>query len=159
MSALHGSELIIRDYVSMLGLQAFYPSGETLQRERSPLGLPRGLDFVPLEIFLDVRSEATDYDRIVLKTDTAVSFDRFNHLRTARGLEWPEVHDNDGEAVRHLRIHQVSILRRRSSNISGFDHCHRSARHHVRYFQALHSIIQRGHRSPHVSRSRPPSPL
>ena len=94
----------------MLGLQAFYPSEETLQRERSPLGLPRGLDFVPLEIFLDVRSEATDYDRIILKTDAAVSLDRFNHLRMLRGLEWPEVNDNEAEAVRHLRIHQVSLL-------------------------------------------------
>ncbi len=100
-------------FCSMSGVQAFYPNEHTLQRERTPTGIPRGLDFVPLEIFLDVRSEATDYDRIVLKTDAAMAFDRFNHLRMPRGLEWPEVLDLHGEPIRHLRIHQVSIMTRR----------------------------------------------
>ena len=92
----------------MKGLQAFYPSEETIQRVRSSSGGPGGLDFLPLEIFVDVRSEATDYDRIVSKTDAAVSYDKFNHLRMPRGLEWPDAKDENGETVRHLRLHQVS---------------------------------------------------
>jgi hypothetical protein len=95
-----------RDYVFLKGMQAFYPTEETMCRERGPQGVPRGLDFVPLEIFLDVRSEATDYDRIVLKTDAALSFDRFNHLRLPRGLQWPEVDEDNGTDTSHLRIHQ-----------------------------------------------------
>lgn len=101
--------LTVSHYASMHGLQAFYPSEETMHRDRSPAGIPRGLDFVPLEIFLDVRSEATDYDRIVLKTDAALAFDRFNLLRMPRGLEWPDVKDAYGESIRHLRVHQVRM--------------------------------------------------
>ena len=95
-----------RQYVSLKGVQAFYPSTETMKRERSTDGIPKGLEFLPLEIFLDVRSEATDYDRIVLKTDAAMAMDRFNHLRVPRGLEWPEAVDEDGEPIHHLRLHQ-----------------------------------------------------
>ena len=90
----------------MQGLQAFYPNANTMQRERTALGVPRGLDFVPLEIFLDVRSEATDYDRIVLKADAALLFDRFNHLRLPHGLEWPSVKNDEGYPINHLRRHQ-----------------------------------------------------
>ncbi|EIW73580.1 hypothetical protein TREMEDRAFT_70997 [Tremella mesenterica DSM 1558] len=100
------AEVMARQYVSMKGLQAFYPNSEMMERERSMDGIPKGLDFLPLEIFLDVKSEATDYDRIVLKTDAAMSLDRFNHLRVPRGLEWPEAMDDAGEPIHHLRLHQ-----------------------------------------------------
>ena len=96
----------IRTYVAMKGLQAFYPSENTMRRERGPLDVPRGLDFLPLEILLDVRSEATDYDRIVLKTNAALYTDRFNHLRVPRGLDWPNVKDDEGYSMDHLRRHQ-----------------------------------------------------
>jgi hypothetical protein len=56
-------------YVTLKRLQAIYPIGKTMCRERGPFGVPRGLDVDPLEIFLDIRSEATNYDRIVLRTD------------------------------------------------------------------------------------------
>ncbi len=102
-----------RNYVILKGLQAFYPCEASLQRAHPGQGAPHGLgglDFVPLEIFLDVRSEATDYDRIVLKSDIAISMDKFNHLRLPRGLDWPaEVHDN-GLHTEHLRLHQVRTL-------------------------------------------------
>jgi hypothetical protein len=91
----------------MQGVQAFYPNANAMHRDKGQLGMPQGLDFLPLEIFLDVRSEATDYDRIVLKTDAALSFDKFNHLRMPRGLEWPDVKDEKGEPIEHLRLHQV----------------------------------------------------
>ena len=94
-----------RNYVSVKNLHGFYPTAETMQRERGPLGVPRGLDFLPLEIFVDVRSEATDYDRIVLKTNAALSLDRFNHLRMPRGLDWPAAAE-DGQEIKHLRLHQ-----------------------------------------------------
>jgi len=97
-----------RHYISLKGLQAFHPTKEALQRERKEAQHQRGLDFIPLEIFLDVRSEATDYDRIVLKTDAAISFDRFNHLRMPRGLDWPAAKDEWGQEIQHLRLHQVS---------------------------------------------------
>ncbi|KAL7425084.1 Protein SABRE [Cryptotrichosporon argae] len=100
------ADVMARNYVKLKGLQAFSPTDETMSRETGSRGVPRGLDFVPLEIFLDVRSEATDYDRIILKTDAAMSFDKFNHLRMPRGLEWPEATDENGRTINHLRIHQ-----------------------------------------------------
>lgn len=130
-----------------------------MQRKRSHLSIPRGLDFVPLEIFLDVRSEATDYDRIILKTDITLAFDRFNHLRMPRGLEWPDAKDEDGEIIRHLRVHQVGVSLLMSADLAGSDHRHRSTPHHVSYIQALHSSLRRRHRPPYVSRSRPSAPL
>lgn len=92
----------------MKGVQAFYPTAEALRRERSG-GKPRGLDFIPLEIFLDVKSEATDYDRIVLKSDISLAVDKFNHLRLLQGLDWPkDAVDEMGDPITHLRMHQVS---------------------------------------------------
>lgn len=105
----------------MQGLQGFYPTTEALKRERTQLGMPRGLDFIPLEIFLDVKSEATDYDRVLQKSDIMVSIDKFNNIRMPRGLEWPDTLDEYGEPIKHLRVHQVSVLTCR--NKQGFiDH-------------------------------------
>ena len=95
----------------MKGLQAFYPNEETLSRERHEGG-STGLFHVPalpLEIFLDVRSEARDYDRIILKTDAALSVDRFNHLRMPRGLQWPDTRDEYGDTIKHLKVHMVRL--------------------------------------------------
>lgn len=95
----------------MKGLQAFYPNDKTLARDRRDGRAGNGLRSVPalpLEIFLDVRSEATDYDRIILKTDAAVLIDRFNHLRMPRGLQWPDAKDEYGDTVKHLKVHMVS---------------------------------------------------
>lgn len=89
----------------MSGLQAFYPTEEIMSR-CGPTGIPKGLDFLPLEIFLDVKSEATDFDRIVLKTDAALGVDKFNHLRLPRGLEWPDVANDVGARLKHLSVHQ-----------------------------------------------------
>lgn len=94
----------------MKGLQAFYPNAQTLARERAEDGTSRGLCRVPalpLEIFLDIRSEATDYDRIILKTDAAISMDNFNKLRVLRGLKYPKVNDEFGEPITHLESHMV----------------------------------------------------
>jgi hypothetical protein len=44
----------------------------------------------------------------VLRTDAALSFDKFNHLRMPRGLEWPDAVNEVGESIDHLRLHQVS---------------------------------------------------
>jgi hypothetical protein len=96
----------------MKGLQAFYPNAQTLARERAEDGPSRSLCRVPalpLEIFLDIRSEATDYDRIILKTDAAISMDHFNKLRVSRGLKYPKVKDDYGEPVTHLGLHMVSV--------------------------------------------------
>lgn len=97
-------------YVAVKGLQAFYPTAEALQRERDQSLGRLGLDFIPLEIFLDVRSEATDYDRIISKSDAAISYDRFNHLRMPRGLDWPQAKDEWGQDIQHLRLHQVRLV-------------------------------------------------
>ncbi|KAK4684426.1 hypothetical protein P7C73_g5753, partial [Tremellales sp. Uapishka_1] len=104
----YSSEVMSRNYISMQGLQAFYPCDEARRRDRmkSSAAFRDRLDFVPLEIFLDVRSEALDYDRIVLKTDAAISLDKFNHLRLPRGLDWPKAEDGDEESIRHLALHQ-----------------------------------------------------
>jgi len=56
---------------------------------------------------LDVKSEAKDYDRIILKTDAAISQDKFNKLRVQRDLKWPETHDEQGEPIKHLKEHMV----------------------------------------------------
>lgn len=94
----------------MQGLQGFYPTAEALKRERTQAGMPRGLDFIPLEIFLDVKSEATDYDRVLQKSDIMISIDKFNNIRMPRGLDWPDTLDEYGEPIKHLRVHQVSVL-------------------------------------------------
>ena len=91
------------------GLQAFHPNQKSLARDHGCVGKPNGLDFLPLEIFLDTRSESTDYDRVVLKTDAAISYDKFNHLRMPRGLEWPKALDEHGQPMMHLRLHRVSF--------------------------------------------------
>lgn len=108
-----------RIYTSVKGLQAFYPTAEALQREHDQLPDRKGLDFIPLEIFLDVKSEATDYDRIVSKTDAAFSYDRFNHLRMPRGLDWPHAKDAWGQDIQHLRLHQVSPTTRLCGILTG----------------------------------------
>lgn len=100
------SEVLSRTYVAAKGLQAFYPTMETMARSLKTWSDYRELDFVPLEIFLDVKSEATDYDRIILRADMGVSWDEFNHLRTPRGLEWPEAYNEFGDPIEHLRLHQ-----------------------------------------------------
>ncbi|WVQ80568.1 hypothetical protein IAT38_002673 [Cryptococcus sp. DSM 104549] len=88
-------------------VQGFYPTAEALKRERTQTGMIRGLDFLPLEIFLDVKSEATDYDRVLRKSDIGVSLDKFNHIRMPQGLEWPENAKNEyGDPITHLSIHQ-----------------------------------------------------
>lgn len=97
----------------MKGLQAFYPNAETLKRDQADTGSPRGIRRVPalpLEIFLDVRSEATDYDRIIFKTDAAIRVDKFNKLRITPTLNWPDAVDDLGEPIKHLKINMVSNL-------------------------------------------------
>ena len=75
----------------------------------SPRGAKRTLDFIPLEIFLDHRCEATDFDRIVMKTDAGFAIDKFNHLRINRQLKWPDCEDEYGRSVTHLKKHQDYI--------------------------------------------------
>ncbi|WVF69291.1 hypothetical protein IAT40_004067 [Kwoniella sp. CBS 6097] len=100
------ADVLSRNYASLKDVQAFYPTAEALTRERSGHG-SRGLDFIPLEIFLDERSQATDYDRILLKSEVSASLDKFNHIRLPQGLEWPEnAYDEYGEPIKHLKIHQ-----------------------------------------------------
>ncbi|CAK9780721.1 unnamed protein product [Cutaneotrichosporon oleaginosum] len=100
------SEVLSRSFAACKGLQVFYPTAETM--ERSIKGAPnyREMDFVPLEIFLDAKSEATDYDRIILRSDMAITWDEFNHLRAPRGLEWPDAVNEFGDSIEHLRLHQ-----------------------------------------------------
>jgi len=101
-------DVLSRNYVALRDLQAFYPSKDVLARACTPdinTGQPSP-DFLPYEVFLDVRSETTEYDRIVLKTDMSIAFDRFNNLRVPRGLEWPTATNDAGEPIEHLRRHQ-----------------------------------------------------
>lgn len=103
----------IRNYGSLKGLQAFYPNAETLARDRDDGCESRGarrVPALPLEIFLDVKSEAKDYDRIILKTDAAIMQDKFNKLRVKRGLDWPEAYDEQGEPIKHLKDNMVTSL-------------------------------------------------
>lgn len=98
--------LTFRWYISPKALQAFYPTDENIRRSRHIGGAAHGLGYLPYEIFLDEKNEATDYTRILSKTEAAITFDKFNHLRLPRGLEWPEVKDSNGMPVEHLRLHQ-----------------------------------------------------
>lgn len=105
-------KILSRNYIALRGLQAFYPTKEVLQRNpqtSAGSGSNRQLDFVPLEVFLDVRSETTEYERIVLKTDMGMSMDQFNDLRVPRGLEWPKAVNEHGEPINHLRRHQNCV--------------------------------------------------
>jgi hypothetical protein len=100
------ADIMSRNFISMKGLEGFYPSSKTMQRHVENKGFPRTLDFLPLEILLDVKSEATDYDRIVQRTDAALAVDKFNHLRMPRGIEWPDVQNDFGDQIKHLKLHQ-----------------------------------------------------
>lgn len=100
------SNVLSRQYFAFKGMQGFYPTPETLIRSRRTNPAFKQLDFVPLEVFLDVRSETTDYERIVLRSDLGMSYDKFNQLRAARGLEWPLVKNEYGDTIEHLRRHQ-----------------------------------------------------
>ncbi|WVN88723.1 uncharacterized protein L203_103936 [Cryptococcus depauperatus CBS 7841] len=101
------ADVLNRNYIRLQGLQAFYPSAEALRREKTQAGILRGFDFIPLEIFLDVKSEATDYDRVLQKSNIFIAIDKFNHIRMPQGLEWPEnAVDEYGEPIKHLKIHQ-----------------------------------------------------
>ncbi|BEI90738.1 uncharacterized protein CcaverHIS019_0308080 [Cutaneotrichosporon cavernicola] len=100
------SEVLSRSFAVCKGLQAFYPTTETMARSTTGAPNYREMDFVPLEIFLDAKSEATDYDRIILRSDMGLAWDEFNHLRAARGLEWPETVNDFGDPIEHLRLHQ-----------------------------------------------------
>ncbi|WVR06215.1 hypothetical protein IAU60_003245 [Kwoniella sp. DSM 27419] len=100
------ADVMSRNYAHLKDVQAFYPTTEALIRESSGRG-SRALDFIPLEIFLDERSQATDYDRILLKSEVCASHDAFNHIRLPQGLEWPENEvDEYGEPITHLKQHQ-----------------------------------------------------
>jgi hypothetical protein len=133
----------------MKGLQAFYPNAETLARDRDESGPSRGVrpPALPLEIFLDVRSEARDYDRIILKTDAALESDKFNHLRMPRGLEWPNVNDEMGQPITHLKSHTVSRLcgQRFMADGIGQDDDHRTPYHPFGDFETLFRPILRRH--------------
>lgn len=97
----------LSNFVRAKGLQAYYPNQTSLARDRGRLGLPNGLDFLPLEVLLDTNSQSTDYDRVVARTDAAVSYDKFNHLRVPRGMDWPNASDAHGP-ITHLRMHRAS---------------------------------------------------
>lgn len=100
------TNVLDRDFIAFQGLQAFYPTNRIAKTKRE-LGNPNfQLDFVPLEIFVDTKCEAGDYERIVLKSDIAMAMDRFNQLRPPRGLEWPDTKNEAGEPITHLRKHQ-----------------------------------------------------
>lgn len=103
------TDVLSRNTVDLVGMQAFSPTDSSLERTN---GMNRELEFLPREVFVDVRSESSDYERIVLKTDLIATFDRFNTLRVPRGLEWPETLDDYGEPIYHLRKHQnlTSVL-------------------------------------------------
>ncbi|KAL1408382.1 Protein SABRE [Vanrija albida] len=103
------TDVLSRNTVDLVGMQAFSPTDSSLERTN---GMNRELEFLPREVFVDVRSESSDYERIVLKTDLIATFDRFNTLRVPRGLEWPETLDDYGEPIFHLRKHQnlTSVL-------------------------------------------------
>ncbi|WWC88836.1 uncharacterized protein L201_003751 [Kwoniella dendrophila CBS 6074] len=98
------SDVLTRSYALLKEVQAFYPTSEALNRERS--GSTRALDFVPLEIFLDAKSVATDYDRILQRTNISGSYDQFNRIRIPRSLHWPNTVNENNEKIEHLRIHQ-----------------------------------------------------
>ncbi|WWC70580.1 uncharacterized protein I206_104531 [Kwoniella pini CBS 10737] len=100
------TDVLTRSFATLKDVQAFYPTTEALNRERSSDSASRALDFVPLEIFLDARSQATDYDRILLRTDIAGSYDQFNRIRIPRQLKWPKAYNAAGDPIEHLRIHQ-----------------------------------------------------
>jgi len=65
-----------RNYMSLFGLQAFYPT--------HPLVL--GSSSIPLEVLVDLRCESPQFERMVPPTDAIFHYDKFNRLRLRNTL-------------------------------------------------------------------------
>jgi hypothetical protein len=64
-------KIMTRSYTAISGLQMFSPSSTNTSSDRC----------VPLEVFVDLRCESQDFDRVVPQTDAAFHYDKFNRLR------------------------------------------------------------------------------
>ncbi|PWN26691.1 hypothetical protein BDZ90DRAFT_232818 [Jaminaea rosea] len=98
--------VLSRNYFSLDGLQAFYPSDEqSLAQSRTQLV------YVPLETLVDLKLQTKDFDRIVSRTDASLRYDKFNRLRLNDSTR-PLAADLDSAdpAVDHLR-HHMDLLR------------------------------------------------
>jgi hypothetical protein len=80
-----------------------------MRRSRHSGGSAQSLGYLPYEIFLDGKNEATDYTRIVSKVDVTFLLDKFNHLRLPQQIDWPTATDDNGMPIEHLRLHQDLI--------------------------------------------------
>jgi hypothetical protein len=84
--------------MTLTAMQAFYPADRDQERA----------DFVPLEILLDVRSQTSDFERIIPQTSASLQHDKFNQLRlrnTSRSTQL--ACDLTSQDTHHLRHNMV----------------------------------------------------
>lgn len=65
-------------------------------------------DHLPLEVFLDLRCESRDFDRLVPQTNATLRYDKFNRLRLRNDVTTVAVSSEDGDMdlVDHL-LHEM----------------------------------------------------
>ncbi|KIJ56610.1 hypothetical protein M422DRAFT_218123 [Sphaerobolus stellatus SS14] len=90
-----------RNYASVNSLQVFQPTPGA------------STDHLPFEVFVDVRCETRDFERIVQQTDATLKYDKFNRLRLRNELTTLALTSGrgpDGVLVDHL-LHETDLIR------------------------------------------------
>ncbi len=88
---------VCRNYALLRGLQSFHPVHNLRDAPT--------LKFLPLEVLLDTKGTSADFDRVISRTNAALHYDKFNHLRLRNAMDAEE----EGRSE-HLRHHQVCPL-------------------------------------------------
>lgn len=90
--------VMTRSLAKLTDFQAFSPSSTCSARH----------DGLPMEVFVDLRAETSDFERLVPQTDAALRYDKFNRLRLRNNATSIESHSVN-QANSHLQ-HQTDLV-------------------------------------------------
>ncbi|KZT20386.1 hypothetical protein NEOLEDRAFT_1122781 [Neolentinus lepideus HHB14362 ss-1] len=92
-------KILTRSYTSLTGLQAFSPTSSLLIQDGC----------VPLEVFIDLRCESTDFDRLVPQTDATFHYDKFNRLRLRSHVSSHITSAEDSDSHLHQQTDLIQV--------------------------------------------------
>ncbi|KAF8528944.1 golgi-body localization protein domain-containing protein [Hysterangium stoloniferum] len=88
-----------RNYASIDNLQMFQPTSGSVA------------DHLPLEVFLDVKCESRDFERLVPQTRATLRYDKFNRLRLRNDVTTVAISaENGGRAMVDHLSHEMDLL-------------------------------------------------
>ncbi|TFK55958.1 hypothetical protein OE88DRAFT_1731595 [Heliocybe sulcata] len=90
-------KILTRSYTSLTGLQTFSPASSLLVQDGC----------VPLEVFVDLRCESNEFDRLVPQTDATFHYDKFNRLRLRSQVSSHITNAEDSDSHLH---HQTDLI-------------------------------------------------